>query len=168
MTIGLVTQGVICSQAIKLITSATIIGELETCCDTNSFDCIFPVTYKRANPLDLRFIVQQNGIKVPTTDLENATEITFVVKTSKFNNDIDADILKLKTLGEVIVLPNNPDPNEPNLSVPLSATDMSIDAGQYYMGICIAFASGDKTELNLTVGDCSFESVSVIQDIVRC
>lgn len=168
MTISLATKGIICNSLLQIITTSTIIAELETCCDTNSFNCIFPVSYKRANPIDLRFIVQQNGIKIPNIDLENSLEITFEVKSSKFREDIDSDILKLKTLSQIIILPESAVPTEPNLSVPLSDIDMTIDAGQYYMAICIEFDSTNKTELNLTIDTCSFESISIIQDIIRC
>lgn len=167
MTISLVTKGIIC-QKTQIIRADLITAELSSNCVATSSSCVCGLSYKQGNSLDLKFILIDNGVKISSTDLENADDIVFALKLSRYQTDSESAILKLKSMGQVVVLADDTDITVPNILISLSSEDMDIHAGEYYIALCIEFTVTNKKEPTLTQGGCKFNSVSIIKDIVEC
>lgn len=164
MSVSIATKGIIC-QSQQLLISNIIISELSSECVVSTSPCLCPISYKKGNPIDLQFSVQQNGVKISSFDLQNSDEITFVLKKSKYVPNTEATLVKLKSLAQIDILPEDSDLSVPNVLIPLSSSDMDIDSGSYYIALAIEFSVDNDVETSLVSNSCVFNSISIIQDI---
>ena len=110
---------------------------------------------KKGNTATLEFKLVDNSNQL-LTNLASTTEIFFMVKVAKTDSDIDAVIIKKKTLGEIIV----DDPSAGFVKVSLTATDTDITVKTYYMGLQLEFGA--------VINEIDTEDEFVItQDIIR-
>lgn len=169
MSISLATKGFICPSR-DIVGLDTVTAQILSDCDfePNESNCSCPLSFKSGSTLNLKMIVVRGGVKVSSFELLNATEITFVLKYSPFINDTLSSVIKKKSLSQIDVLEDDPNVSVPNLLIPLSPIDMTLDAGVYYTGLCIEFENGDKYQADLIHNGCKFNSIDIIQGVLQC
>lgn len=96
------------------------------------------------------------------TDLADVTEVYFMVKNSKTDDDDDALISVSETGGEITI----DDPETGQITIDLNSTDTSITPGSYYFGIQLKYASS-TVEAYIEDDSGIYDTLSITQDIVR-
>ena len=169
MSTSLATNGFICN-SVHIVGRDTITAQLLNDCYTNINEnaCGCPLSFKSGNTLNLRILVVAGDINISYFELFNATEITFVLKSSPFIDDNLSSVIKKKSLSQIEVLETVPNVILPNLVIPLSSSDMTLDSGIYYIGLCIEFNNGSKYQPELIYNGCKFNSVDIIQQVMQC
>ena len=117
---------------------------------------------KKKNSVNL-FVSAVDGNGNVITNLATVSEIYFVLKNNKTDQDAVAVLAKQKTVSGITV----DDPNEGTIKVELSASDMDIGAKEYYMAVQLEYPDGTKYELNLKNNDRAFDKVTIQEDIIK-
>lgn len=116
---------------------------------------------KKGNSVTLRVAAQDIDGNI-ITNLSTATVVKYMVKKNKTDADIDAEISK--NLGSGITVDT---PVTGTIEIILTSDDTDIDIGNYYQALQIEYSSTDKQEINIKEGNCTINSLTIIQDIVR-
>lgn len=165
MTISLATKGMVTQSTCVLDFTNTISANILSSANVPLTQCGLPLELRRGNSVTLDFIVSIDGIRLLESQLLAADDIVFVFKIEKSDDEIDAVLLKKKSLAEIEVLP---DSSIPNLRIALSSSDTTLDVNAYFAGLQIRFVPNDCKEAALQFNACGFDTVLILGDVVRC
>lgn len=166
MTISLATRGVISNSTYVLFLREPLIADILSCSEVPLTQCGRPLELLRRKSVTLDILIRSNGVRMPKVVLDAALEIVFGFKIQKNDADINAVLIKYRSFGEIIVLPDGSE-ESPNVRISLSPDDMDLDNGAYFVGLDVLFTLEDVKEAQLQFNSCYFDTVNVNKDVIH-